>query len=121
MHRKLQKTAQSDVLISPNIAQYPCVIGTNLIMDGVHFPYRRVLGKKDGRTKFDGNNPMQKQVVKWEEMLSAADGSDKDTVLPLVLYLSSARLWNEDKNSRRKEGIPGRTDAYYRCLDKKKC
>ncbi len=120
VHRKLQKTAQSDVLISPNIAQYPCVIGTNLMMDEAHFPYRRVLEKKDGRTKFDGNNPMQKQVVKWEEMLSAADGSDKDTVLPLVLYLSSARLWNEDKNSQREEGIPGRTDAYYRCLDKKR-
>ncbi|MBP3608818.1 MAG: AAA family ATPase [Lachnospiraceae bacterium] len=120
VHRKLQKAAQPDVLISPDIAQYPCMIGTNLIMDKDSFVYRRVLEKKDGRTKFDGNNPMQKQIVAWEEMFSAADRSDKDTVLPLVLYLSSARLWNEDKNSRKEEGIPGRTDAYYRCLDKKR-
>ena len=41
-------------------------------------------------------------------------------VLPLVLYLSSARLWNEDKNSQKEQGIPARTDAYYRCLDKKR-
>ena len=120
VHRKLQKTVQSDVLISPEIAQYPCMIGARLSMDNRLYQYRRVLEKKDGRTKFEGNNPMQKQVVKWEEMLSAADGSDKDIVLPLVLYLSSARLWNEDKNSQKEEGIPGRTDAYYRCLDKKR-
>ena len=120
VHRKVQKAVQSDVLISPNIAQYPCVIGTNLIMNKESFSYRRVLEKKDGRTKFDGNNPMQKHIVAWEEMLSAADRSDKETILPLVLYLSSARLWNEDKNSQKEEGIPGRTDAYYRCLDKKR-
>lgn len=63
---------------------------------------------------------MQKQIVSWENMLSLADGSDKNTIFPLVLYLSSARLWNEDKNSQKEEGIPGRTDAYYRCLDKKR-
>lgn len=33
VHRKLQQTEQKDILINPNIAQYPCVIGANLYMD----------------------------------------------------------------------------------------
>lgn len=51
--------------------------------------------------------------------MSKADGSDKQIIFPLVLYLSSARLWNEN-NSKQETGIPGRMDAYYRCLDKKR-
>lgn len=46
VHRKLQKAAQSDVLISPDIAQYPCVIGTNLMMDEDSFSYRILRRKK---------------------------------------------------------------------------
>ena len=40
-------------------------------------------------------------------------------VYPLVLYLSSARLWNENRTGEI-EKIPGRTDAYQRCLDPKR-
>lgn len=37
----------------------------------------------------------------------------------MVLYLSSARLWNENRTGEI-EKIPGRTDAYQRCLDPKR-
>lgn len=39
-------------------------------------------------------------------------------ILPLVLYLSSARLWNEN-NSTTKKGVFGRTEAFNYCLNKK--
>ena len=38
--------------------------------------------------------------------------------MPLVLYLSSARLWNEN-NSTKKKSLYGRTEAFNHCLDKK--
>ena len=62
---------------------------------------------------------MQKEVAKWEQVIKNADGSDKDYIFPLVLYLSSARLWNENRG-RGTDKIPLRTDAYQRCLDPKR-
>ena len=53
---------------------------------------------------------MQKEVAKWEQVIKNADGSDKDYIFPLVLYLSSARLWNENRG-RGTDKIPLRTDA----------
>lgn len=119
VHRKLMRSDQDDILISPSIGQYPCLIDACLFMGEKRYHYKRVLEKSEGRTKFDGKNPMQKQIVHWEELMSAADGSDRQIIFPLVLYLSSARLWNED-NSKQESGIPGRMEAYYRCLDKKR-
>lgn len=120
VHRKVQLTDRQDVLLSPNIGQYPCEIEANLKMGDKISQYKRILEKKEGRTKFDGTNPMQKQIVHWEELMSRADGSDENLIFPIVLYLSSARLWNEDKNSNQEIGIPGRMDGYYRCLDSKR-
>lgn len=123
VHRKNQRTEQRDILISPGISQYPCSIGADLIMDNKTYHYQRVLEKKGSRTKFDGSNPMQKQIVAWEKMMENGDGSDDSLVLPIVLYLSSARLWNEDKKNRDSNesyDIPDRTDAYSRCLDDKR-
>lgn len=120
VHRKFQKSDQQDILISPNIGQYPCLVDANLIMGKKPYHYKRVLEKREGRTKFAGKNPMQEQIIYWEDLMSKANGSDKQVIFPLVLYLSSARLWNEDNNSRQEMGIPGRMDAYYRCLDKKR-
>lgn len=54
-----------------------------------------------------------------EDSIKAADCSDEIQVYPLVLYLSSARLWNENRTGEI-EKIPGRTDAYQRCLDPKR-
>ena len=48
-----------------------------------------------------------------------ADGSDNEQIYPLVLYLSSARLWNENRTGEMSK-IPARTDAYQRCLDPKR-
>ena len=62
VRRKNQWTVQRDVLLSPGIAQYPCSIGTKLIMDNREYRYKRVLEKKGGRTKFAGSNPMQKFI-----------------------------------------------------------
>ena len=119
--RKSQEPVRTDILLSPGIEQYPCYVKTKLHM-GMDKPlqYKRILEKEDGRTKFDGNNPMQKTVIEWEETMKRGDGSDQDIVLPLVLYLSSARLWNENNSSDFNYEIPKRTDAYNRCLDKKR-
>ena len=119
VRRKNQRTEQADVLIRSGIEQYPCSVGTELFMDEQKFPYNRILEKKESRTKFAASNPMQKEVVKWEKAMKASNGSDERLILPLVLYLSSARLWNENKSSEF-DDIPNRTDAYNRCLDAKR-
>lgn len=54
------------------------------------------------------------------EKIKQADGADKDEIFPLVLYLSSARLWNENRSGKPMDKVPARTDAYQRCLDKKR-
>lgn len=119
VRRKIQRTGQTDVLISSGIEQYPCSVETELFMGERRFAYRRILEKKDSRTKFAASNPMQKEVVRWEKAMKYSDGSDERLILPLVLYLSSARLWNENKSSEF-DDIPNRTDAYHRCLDSKR-
>lgn len=119
VRRKNQKTEQADVLISSGIEQYPCFVETELFIDGKRFIYNRILEKKESRTKFAAGNPMQKEVVRWEKAMKSSDGSDERLILPLVLYLSSARLWNENKSSEF-DDIPNRTDAYHRCLDAKR-
>lgn len=48
----------TDVLISSGIEQYPCSVETDLFMSGRRFVYRRILEKKDSRTKFAASNPM---------------------------------------------------------------
>ncbi len=122
VRRKKQRTEQKDVLLSTEIGQYPCYVGARLIMDERELPkYRRILEKKGNRTKFEkGNNPMQKQVVNWEAAMKAGNGNDKDLIFPLVLYLSSARLWNENNKAEFDYEMPNRTDAYNRCLDPKR-
>ena len=122
VRRKRQRTEQKDVLLSNEIGQYPCYDGARLIMDERELPkYRRILEKKGNRTKFeDGSNPMQKQVVNWEAAMKAGNGNDKDLIFPLVLYLSSARLWNENNKAEFDYEMPNRTDAYHRCLDPKR-
>ncbi|MDY5701290.1 MAG: hypothetical protein SPK68_09385 [Lachnospiraceae bacterium] len=43
-------------------------------MDGKVLPrYQRILEKKGNRTKFAGSNPMQEQVVAWEEELKPGE------------------------------------------------
>ena len=119
--RKSQGPVRKDILLKPAIEQYPCYVKTELNM-GTEKPknYKRILEKEDGRTKFDGNNPMQKRVIEWEALIKQGNGSDQNIILPLVLYLSSARLWNENNNSEVNYEIPKRTDAYNRCLNKKR-
>ncbi len=79
--------------------------------------FQRVILKEDARTKFGGSNPMQPTVIAWEEAISKADHSDIEVVLPLVLYLSTARLWKDGNKKRQKGGVFSRTDAYNHCLD----
>lgn len=118
--RKNQTTALKDVLIPSGLEQYPCAIETVLMIDKKEYPFTRILEKEKGRTKFGGTNPVQKKVVAWEKSLKEGNGADQDLILPLVLYLSSARLWNENKAADFDYEIPKRTDAYHRCLDKKR-
>lgn len=118
----LQKTVQQyskEAVIAPSIQQFPCSVSCCLMWDKKEIQYSRIVEKEGGRTKFAGKNPMQSEVLKWEKEIEKADGSDTGRVLPVVLYLSSARLWNEYRTNES-EKVPARTDAYQRCLDKKR-
>ena len=101
------------------VPQFPCTIGCRMQWDTKEISYSRTLEKEGSRTKFAGTNPMQPEVLKWENAIAKADGSDAEQAYPLILYLSSARLWNENRGSEIKS-VPNRTDAYQRCLDKKR-
>ena len=120
VRRKNRNTSQKDILISTGIGQFPCSVAAKLVMDEYSYEYTRILEKSGNRTKFAGKNPMQKQIVSWENLIKTGDGSDENLIFPLVLYLSSARLWNENNKAEFNYEIPNRTDAYYRCLDKKR-
>lgn len=121
-HLKMQIAEDRTVMTAGGIAQYPCKISCKVAWerpDNV-IEFMRTLTKKDGRTKFDGPNLMQPSVVEWEKKIAQANHSDDNQVFPLVLYLSSARLWNENKSSSKEEkSVYSRTDAYSRCLDAK--
>ena len=117
---KGQTLETKDILLSPEVQQYPCKVSADLMIDHKNYFYKRMIEKKGGRTKFDGTNPMQSTIISWEKSMAMGDGSDSALIFPLVLYLSSARLWNENKESDFDFSIPLRTDAYHRCLDKKR-
>ncbi len=116
---KYRETILPDMMLSNGEPQFPCRISSEVQFgsEGEIIEYKRTLEKMDGRTKFDGSNPMQKQVTEWEEL--NALGWDQDIVLPIILYLSSSRLWDEGKNGI-KGGIPSRADGYARCLDRRR-
>ena len=118
VHRKNNKFSKQ--LATPQgVPQFPCSIKCVMKWDNKEIPFQRILEKEGSRTKFAGKNPMQMIVNSWEELIKAADGSDEKLQLPLVLYLSSARLWNENRVEEMSK-TPNRTDAYRRCLDRKR-
>ena len=119
-HKKVLTSQQEDVLTAGGVAQYPCKVSCTAIWGekSNEISFQRIIEKEGSRTKFNGKNPMQPKVVEWEEAISKADHSDEASILPLVLYLSSARLWNEN-NSMKKKSLYGRTEAFNHCLDKK--
>ena len=121
VHLKALLSEDDTVLTSGGIPQYPCRVACKVRWNKEKAPieFQRVLLKADGRTKFDGSNPMQSTVLQWEELIAQANHSDENIILPLVLYLSSARLWNENSVLQDKNGVYTRTEAYNRCLDKK--
>lgn len=119
-HLKMKDTEDTSIMSSAGIRQFPCRVSCTLSWNNKNNveSFQRVLVKEDARTKFDGSNPMQSVVVDWEERMKQANDSDRDLIFPVVLYLSSARLWNENKISS--EGIElARTVGYQRCLDGK--
>lgn len=116
--RKAVKSVRS-MAITSSVKQFPCTIGSRIVWDKEEITCTRSLEKEGGRTKFVGKNTMREFVENWEKAIKAADGSDAEQIYPLVLYLSSARLWNENRTGEI-EKIPGRTDAYQRCLDQKR-
>lgn len=119
-HKKVLTSQQEDVLTAGGVAQYPCKVSCTAIWgeESNEISFQRIIEKEGSRTKFNGKNPMQPKVVEWEEAISKANHSDETSILPLVLYLSSARLWNEN-NSTKKKSLYGRTEAFNHCLDKK--
>lgn len=117
----LKKTARivKNVPVASSVKQFPCTVSCKLAWDKRVIYYKRSLEKEGGRTKFIGRNPMKKNVAEWEYAIKRADGTDEKMIYPIILYLSSARLWNENRKTEISE-IPSRTDAYLRCLDKKR-
>lgn len=118
---KPQLIDDANTLTAGGIRQYPCQVSCTVEWDTDMQPisFKRVLLKEKGRTMFDGSNPMQPTVVAWEEKIAQANHADEEIIFPLVLYLSSARLWNENKSSSNETIQYNRTDAYTRCLDAK--
>ena len=112
-------TSVKNVAVTPTVKQFPCRIKSHFMWEGAIEECTRILEKEGGRTKFIGKNPMRTTIAKWEKAIKSADGSDAEQIYPLVLYLSSARLWNENRMGEL-NNIPGRTDAYQRCLDPKR-
>ena len=117
----LKKTLKQvkNVAVTATVQQFPCKISSHFIWDKSLKKCVRSLEKAGGRTKFIGKNPMREVVEGWEKAIREADGSDAGQIYPLVLYVSSARLWNENRTGEM-DRIPGRTDAYQRCLDPKR-
>ena len=109
-----------NIVTAASVQQFPCKVSSCFMWDKTIKKCTRSLEKEGGRTKFVGKNPMRAEVEKWEKAIKSADGSDMDQIYPLVLYLSSARLWNENNRAGEMDRIPGRTDAYQRCLDPKR-
>ena len=119
VRQKAQISEDSTILTTGTISQYPCKVSCNAQWDKNNEPieFQRVILKEDARTKFGGSNPMQPTVIEWEREISQADHSDNEVVLPLVLYLSTARLWKDGNKKAVKKGVFGRTEAYSHCLD----
>ena len=117
----MKKALQSvkNVAVPPTVQQFPCRVTSQFMWDKTMKKCTRSLEKEGGRTKFVGKNPMRALVEEWEQAIKSADYSDSDQIYPLVLYLSSARLWNENRIGEM-ERTPSRTDAYQRCLDPKR-
>ena len=118
VRRESMKPIKSAATVS-EIKQFPCTISSTIQWEDSVASCKRGLEKEGGRTKFISKNPMMDNVLGWEKAIKAVDGSDKNQIYPLVLYLSSARLWNENRTEGM-EKIPSRTDAYQWCLDKKR-
>lgn len=119
--RKTVHAANSvkNIATTSSVKQFPCTVSSQIMWDKRILKCTRSLEKEGGRTRFVGKNLMQGFVAEWEKAIKAADGSDERQIYPLVLYLSSARLWNTNKTGET-ERIPARTDAYQRCLDQKR-
>lgn len=118
---KPQIADDQSTLTAGGIRQYPCRVSCSMLWGkgDSSVQFQRILSKEAGRTKFDGANPMQPTVVDWERKIAQANHADDKQVFPLVLYLSSARLWNEGRANSNEVGVYNRTDAYARCLDSK--
>lgn len=119
-HKKVLTSQKNGILTAGGTPQYPCKVRCSAVWgeDSNVVKFQRMIDKEGGRTKFDGTNPMQATVVQWEDAISQANHADEDLILPLVLYLSSARLWNENNSTTVKE-VYSRTEAYTNCLKKK--
>lgn len=75
---RLKSNKTEKGIISPSeTKQFPSGISCRLQWDDEELPYQRVLEKEGRRTKFDGNNPMQKFVAEWEAAIKRADMSDQ--------------------------------------------
>lgn len=101
------------------VKQFPCQVEAEILWNHELRICKRALEKAGGRTKFVGENPFRTVVQDWEQVVAVNDGSDEECIFPLVLYLSSARLWNENKG-KEMTALPQRFDAYQRCLDGKR-
>lgn len=120
-HLKTLISRGNSIMTTGGIPQYPCKVSCKVVWDRSDniIEFQRELLKEGGRTRFGGSNPMQNTVQEWEEKIAQANHLDEEQILPIVLYLSSGRLWNDYRSSNKPNSVFSRTEAYSRCLDGK--
>lgn len=120
-HLKEQISDDKTVLTTGGIRQYPCEVSCKVVWNHSNneIDIHRILSKEEGRTKFGGANPMEETVREWEQKIAQASHLDEMQVFPLVLYLSTSRLWTDRKSSKQLSRVFSRTEAYNSCLDAK--
>lgn len=101
----------NSIMTTGGIPQYPCKVSCKVVWDRIDniIEFQREPLKKGGRTRFGGSNPMQNTVQEWEEKIAQANHLAEEQILPIVLYLSSGRLWNDYRSSNKPNSVFSRT------------
>lgn len=102
-------------------AQYPCSVEASGVVQGKKLTWARQLKGPSARTTQIESKPIQELSAAADRLLRAG----KDTLLPLIGYYRTGRLWNAPKEDarirdeaflRRKEET-SRVAGYLHCLD----
>lgn len=96
--------------------QYPVELGTVGDIDGKEIQWRRSLHGKNGRTHISEAKPIMEYADKLQNKVREGD---KNTILPLIAYYGTGRLYMQKKQKRNVSLNTkfSRTTGYTDCLD----